>query len=61
MHLVAFIIRIFHDARSPERQITSNLRQDQYKFMILSLSDHYRMTNVSDRGCGENQNTFYVQ
>jgi len=30
MHLVRFIIRIYHDARSPERQI-------HYHFLCLSI------------------------
>ena len=32
MHLVGFIIRIYHDARSPERQIRAN----HYAFFIQS-------------------------
>ena len=33
MHLVCFIIRIYHDARSPERQIMMNW----YIFMRLGI------------------------
>jgi len=35
MHLVGFIIRIYHDARSPEREI----RQDITEFYILWMCD----------------------
>jgi len=39
MHLVGFIIRIYHDARSPERQ-TSNVAEikrnsEKWKFRII--------------------------
>ena len=34
MHLVGFIIRIYHDARSPERQI------EQVTFVNISVSRH---------------------
>ena len=30
MHLVGFIIGIYHDARSPERQTVPNNEQDSY-------------------------------
>jgi hypothetical protein len=30
-------------------------------FMIIPRSILFRIINVSDRSCGENQNTFYIQ
>ena len=30
MNLIVFIIRIYHDARSPERQITANVDYHGY-------------------------------
>ena len=44
LHLVGFIIRIYHDARSPERQI------HQYTFVIVSHSVLVTMRNISDQG-----------
>jgi len=32
MHLVGFIIRIYHDARSPERQIQKRMQGVRMKF-----------------------------
>ena len=57
MHLVGFIVWIYHDARSPERQI-----KDQYTFLIISRLVLLRKRNVSYIRCTEKQNTyFYVQ
>ena len=45
MHLVGFVIRIYHDARSPERQMT------QYVPFILSLDatslSHGKLASLS--------------
>jgi hypothetical protein len=37
------------------------LREDQYTFLIMHHSVFLRMRNVSDKICGENQKTRYVQ
>ena len=34
VHLVGFIVRIYHDARSPESQITANV--DYYRHLDIS-------------------------
>jgi hypothetical protein len=36
------------------------LHEDQYSFFIISCSFLLRMRNVSDKSCGENQNTHFV-
>jgi len=36
MHLVGFIIRIYHDARSPERQINNFNSQDSSHYPFLT-------------------------
>jgi len=36
-------------------------REDQYTVLIISHSALTAMRNVSDKICGENQNTFCVQ
>ena len=38
MHLFGFIVRIYHDARSPERQITKTLVIKIYFVSCKSLS-----------------------
>jgi len=38
----------------------STLHEDQYTFMIVSLSALLRMRNVSDKSCRENQNTHFM-
>ena len=54
MHLVGFIIRIYHDEQSPERQIRDSLygKTVGYKLIVLdrchALQSHiYRKHNVS--------------
>ena len=42
------------------KRITGILREDQYKFLITSVSTLLRMRNVSDKICRENQNTHFV-
>jgi len=43
-------------------RITGNLHEDQYTFMIISLSVLFRTRNISEKsGCIENQDTLYVQ
>ena len=37
-----------------------NLYGDQYAFWTISRSVLLRMRNVSDKSCGENQNTHFV-
>jgi hypothetical protein len=34
--------------------------EDQYTFLIISRSFLFRMRNVSDKSCRENQNTHFV-
>ena len=49
MHLVGFIIRIYHDARSPERQILNVLRLDIFKaprFTVFRAESHRMLTTV---------------
>jgi len=36
------------------------LHEDQYTILIVSRSVLLRMTNVSDKSCTENRNTFFV-
>ena len=40
--------------------ITGTLHEDQYTFFIKSRSFPFRMRNVSDKSCRENQNTHFV-
>jgi len=40
--------------------ITSTLREDKYKFFIISRSFLLGMRNVSDKTCRGNQNTHFV-
>jgi hypothetical protein len=40
-------------------RITGTLPEDQYTFLIVSRSVLFRMRNVSDKSCRENQNTLY--
>ena len=40
--------------------ITATLDEDQYTFLIISRSILFRMRNVSDESCRENQNTHFV-
>jgi hypothetical protein len=35
------------------------LHEDQYTFLIISRSNFFRMRNISDKLCGENQNTHF--
>ena len=37
MHLVGFIIRIYHDARSPERQILSTVLLKPTSLLLFSV------------------------
>jgi hypothetical protein len=39
--------------------ITGTLNEDQFTFMIISLSMIHRMKNVSDKLCSENHNTYF--
>jgi hypothetical protein len=41
-------------------RITGIFHEDQYIFLILSRSLLLRMRNVSDKSCGENQNTYAI-
>jgi len=41
-------------------RITSTLHEDQYTFLIISLSVLLTMRNVSDKSCRVNQNTHFV-
>jgi len=36
----------------------NTLHEDQYTFLIISLSFFLRMRNVSDKRCGENETRF---
>jgi len=36
------------------------LHEDQYSFLIISYPFLLRMRNVSDKSCGENQNTHFM-
>jgi len=38
----------------------ATLHEDKYTFSIISRSVLLRMRNVSDKSCGENQNTHFV-
>jgi hypothetical protein len=38
-------------------RITGTLLEEQYTFFVISRSVLLRMRNVSDKICGENQNT----
>ena len=40
--------------------ITGTLHEDRYKCLITSRSFLLRVTNVSDKGCRENQNAHIV-
>ena len=40
--------------------MTGTLHEDRYTFYIISLSVQLRMKNVSDKSCGENQNTHFI-
>jgi len=43
-------------------RITCNLREDQYKFLIISLSILLRMRNIWDKSCrGNQENTICVK
>ena len=39
-------------------RIAGTLHEDQYTFIIISLSILLRIRNISDKSCRENQNTF---
>jgi len=39
---------------------TRTLHEDQHTFLIISRSVLFRMRNVSDKSCRENQNTHFV-
>ena len=41
-------------------RITGTLREDKYKFLILSRSFLPRMKNVSGKSCRENQNKLFM-
>jgi hypothetical protein len=41
-------------------RLAGTLREDQYTFLIITRSV-LRKRNVSDKSCGENQNSFYIQ
>jgi hypothetical protein len=41
-------------------RITVNVHEALYIFMIISLGLLFRMTNVSDKDCRENQNTHFM-
>ena len=41
-------------------RITGVLHEDQYIFFIISRSNLFRMTTVSDHSCTENQNTHFI-
>jgi len=53
VHQVCFIIRIYHDARTPERQKPIHI-------LVTSRSLLPTVRNVSDRRSTENQNTHPV-
>ena len=63
-----FDIWIFHEKLSRKFKFHSNLTRitgtlheaDRYTFLIISRSVLLRMRNVSDKSCGENQNTHFV-
>ena len=42
-------------------RITGTLHEDLSLFVVISRLIHFRMRNVSDKSCRENQNIFYVQ
>jgi len=42
-------------------RVTDTLREDQYTYLITSRSVLPKIRNVSDKGCRENRNKFYVQ
>ena len=44
MHLVGFIIRIYHDARSPERQIT---QLSEYHTSLKPVTQHSVLYKLS--------------
>jgi len=39
LHLVGFIVRIFHDARSPELQIHQTCQHDEKKILLYVKHD----------------------
>jgi len=41
--------------------ITGTVRGDQHTFLVISRSVLFKMRNVSDKSCRENQNTCFVQ
>jgi len=43
MYLVSFIIRIYHDARSPELQIHTHIHTKTVHFMVLKAVNTSRM------------------
>ena len=52
MHLVAFIIRIYHDARSPERQTRK---------YITILSDHTVLGEIFSKASSFSENALVTQ
>ena len=48
MHIVGFIIRIYHDARSPERQIPGSVSVIVFKWVLVGsdLSSHRNFSDV---------------
>jgi len=41
-------------------RITGTSHEDQYTFMIISRSFHFRMSTVVHKICRENQNTHFM-
>ena len=54
MHLVGFIIRIYHDVQSPERQISASSWFYYKKFVERNTASILRSALKADAGCSTN-------
>ena len=52
--------RLWDNVEKLSRRITGTLHEDQYTFLLISLSFLLRMRNVSNKSCRGNQNTHFV-
>ena len=57
MRLVGFIIRIYHDARSPERQIPLKGLRDAY--LLLGLPREFANPRSTNPGCSPDTTPTY--